>query len=105
MREDEIKRVYSEATFGRGLEYFKEGRVASIIKFKGKLIGEVVGTEKYRTEVNMENLSSKCSCPYGTNCKHGAAMLLQYFNGEYIDGDKIMEKVEDMDREEVKGVI
>jgi uncharacterized Zn finger protein len=105
MREDEIKRVYTEVTFGRGLEYFKEGRVASVIKFKGKLMGEVVGTEKYRTEVNMENLGSKCSCPYGTNCKHGAAMLLQYFNGEYIDGDKIMEKVEDMDREELKGVI
>ncbi len=49
MREDEIKRVYTEVTFGRGLEYFKEGRVASVIKFKGKLIGEVVGTEKYRT--------------------------------------------------------
>lgn len=105
MKENEIKRVYSEATFERGLEYFKEGRVVSVIKFKGKLTGEVVGTEKYRTEVNLSDLGSKCSCPYGTNCKHGAAMLLQYVNGEYIDGDKIMEKVEDMDREELKGVI
>ncbi len=105
MKENEIKQVYSETTFDRGMEYFKEGRVVSVIKFKGKLVGDIVGTDKYRTEVNLDDLGSRCSCPYGTNCKHGAAMLLQYFNGEYIDGDKIMAKVEDLDREELKGVI
>ena len=105
MREDEIKRMYSEAIFERGVEYFKEGRVASVIKFKGKLIGEVVGTEKYRTEVDLSDLGSRCSCPYGANCKHGVAMLLQYSHGEYMDGDEIMKEMEDMDQEELKGVI
>jgi len=105
MKENEIKRVYSETTFERGLEYFKEGRVASVMKFGGKLTGEVMGTDKYRTEVNLENIGSRCSCPYGTNCKHGAAMLLKYINGEYIDGDEIMEKVKTMSSEELKEII
>ncbi len=105
MREDEIKRVYSEAIFERGMEYFEEGRVSGVIKFKGKLIGEVIGTEKYRSEVDLSDLGSRCSCPYGKNCKHGVAMLLQYFNREYVDGDKIIKEMEDMDREELKGVI
>ena len=103
MREDEIKRVYSEAIFERGREYFEERRVVSIIKFKGKLTGEVVGTERYRTEVDISDLSSRCSCPFGTNCKHGAAMLLQYSHREYVDGDEIMKEMENMDREELKG--
>jgi uncharacterized Zn finger protein len=81
--------VYSEAIFERGMEYFEEGRVGGVIKFKSKLIGDVRGTEKYRTEVDLSDLASRCSCPYGTNCKHGVAMLLQYFNREYVDGDKI----------------
>lgn len=105
MRESEIKQVYNEATFERGLLYFKEGRVTSVMKFRGKLIGEVMGTDRYRTEVDLTNLGSGCSCPYGTNCKHGAAMLLQYSNGEYIDGDETMKRVENMNREELKDVI
>ena len=105
MRETEIKRVYSETTFERGLEYFREGRVASVMKFRDKLMGEVIGTDRYGTEVNLDNLGSRCSCPYGTNCKHGAAMLLKYFNGEYIDGDEVMERVENMSSEELKEII
>lgn len=105
MREKDIKQVYGEAVFERGLEYFEEGRVASVMKFRDNLTGETVGTDRYKTEVDLDNLGSRCSCPYGTNCKHGAAVLLQYFNGEYIDGDEVMKKVEGMSREELKGAI
>lgn len=75
---EDIKRVYSETIFERGLDYFVEGRVTDVIKFKNKLTGEVKGSAKYKTEVDLSDLHSRCSCPYGINCKHGAAMLLQY---------------------------
>ncbi|KCZ72366.1 hypothetical protein ANME2D_00793 [Candidatus Methanoperedens nitroreducens] len=104
-KEKEIQRVYSKAIFERGFEYFKEGRVLNAIEFKEKLFGEVVGTVRYRTEVDLDGFESKCSCPYGRNCKHGVALLLQYFNGEYIDGDEIMKRLEGMDKEELGGVI
>ena len=105
MRKSEIKRIYGETIFERGLEYFKEGRVTSVIKFRGKLIGEVVGTDRYKTEVDLDDFGCECSCPYGRNCKHGVAVLLQYFNGEYTDGDEIMEEVEDMSREELMKIV
>ena len=105
MSEKEIRRVYSETIFKRGLSYFNEGRVSNAIKLKGKMFGVVVGTDRYKTEVNLDNFESKCSCPYGRNCKHGVALLLQYFNGDYVDGDEIMKRLEGMGREELVGVI
>ncbi len=105
MTEEQIRQVYSETVFERGLDYFNEGRVSNAIKLKEKMFGDVVGTDMYRTEVNLDSLESKCSCPYGRNCKHGVALLLQYFNGEYVDGDEIMKSLKSMSREELVGVI
>ena len=98
-------RVYGETIFERGRQYFNDGRVTRVIKFKNKLIGEVMGTDLYRVEVNLDNLGCSCSCPYNTNCKHGVAVLLQYNNGDYIDGDGIEKGLESMNREELMGVI
>lgn len=105
MRETDIKRVYGETIFERGMDYFEEERVTSVIKLKNMLIGEVMGSDIYKTQVDMDNLSCECSCPYGTNCKHGVAVLLQYFNEEYNDGDEVMRRLDGMNREELKGVI
>lgn len=98
-------RVYGVTIFERGRQYFNDGRVARVIKFKNNLIGEVMGTDKYRVEVNLDNLGCRCSCPYGTNCKHGAAVLLQYQNGDCVDGDEIKKRLDSMNREELMGVI
>ena len=98
-------RVYGETIFGRGLGYFREGRVTNVIKFRGRLIGEVSGTVGYTTEVDLDDLGCDCSCPYAGNCKHGVAVLLQYSDGGYVDCDEIMERVEEMDRDELMGVV
>lgn len=105
MNESEIIRAYGETIFGRGLGYFREGRVTNMIKFRGRLIGEVSGTVGYTTEVDMDDLRCDCSCPYGGNCKHGVAVLLQYSDGGYVDCDEIMERVEEMDRDELLEVV
>ncbi len=68
----------------RGDSYFKNGCVTNLrITSKG-LLACVSGTHRYITLVTLEGkgiekyLSSDCTCPYGTDCKHAVATLLAY---------------------------
>ena len=54
MVESKIKHVYGVAIFERGSGYFVEGRVLNVVKFRNKLFGEIIGTERYNTEVKRE---------------------------------------------------
>lgn len=105
LKESDIREVYGETIFERGMDYFEDDRVTSVIKLKNKLTGEVEGSDTYRTDVNLNNLQSECSCPYGINCKHGVAVLLQYLEGEYSDADEITNRLDRMSREELRKVI
>lgn len=102
MEESDVRRVYGETIFERGLDYFEEERVTGVIKFNNKIIGDVEGSATYKTEVDLNDLNSRCSCQYGSNCKHGVAVLLQYLEGEYSDGDKIIKKLDGMSREDLR---
>ena len=55
MGENKIKRVYGEGFFDGGKDYFKDGRVLNVVKFGNKLFGEVIGTERYKTEVKLDD--------------------------------------------------
>ena len=105
LKESDIKHVYGETIFYRGQDYFDDDRVTSVIKFKNKLTGEVEGSTTYKTDVDLNDLRSKCSCPYGINCKHGVAVLLKYKKGEYSDTEEITKSLDKMSREELRGVI
>ncbi len=101
MDEFEAARVFGEKTFRLGKDYFEEGRVLSAIKLEDRVIGEVLGTEKYQTQVTVSGLASRCTCPVRVNCKHGAALILQYLNGVYVDGDSIMRELERAEKPEL----
>ena len=105
LKESDIRRVYGETIFYRGQDYFDDDRVTSVIKFKNKLTGEVEGSNTYKTDVDLNDLRSECSCPYGINCKHGVAVLLKYMEGEYSDAEEITKSLDRMSREELRGVI
>jgi hypothetical protein len=105
LKESDIKQVYGETIFYRGQDYFDDDRVTSVIKFKNKLTGEVEGSTTYKTDVDLNDLRSECSCPYGINCKHGVAVLLKYIEGEYSDADEVTKCLDRMSREELRGVI
>lgn len=49
INEKEIEWVYGETIFNRGMRYFEEGRAVSVTKFSGQLIGEIIGTGRYKT--------------------------------------------------------
>ena len=81
----DLKKIYGIKIYERGLDYYENGHVLCVLKIGNKLYGEVLGSGVYEVEVDLENLNSKCSCPYGINCKHGVAVILGYKNGNYVD--------------------
>ncbi|AEF96353.1 SWIM zinc finger family protein [Methanotorris igneus] len=98
---EEIIQKYGYIIYNRGVEYYKDKRVQQVLKFKNKLYGKVMGSFVYDVVVDLKSLESKCSCPYGHNCKHGVATILCYMNNEYVDVDKIVDKLKCVDKEKL----
>jgi len=67
---------------GRGRRYQYEGRVEDLaLTDTGSLIASVLGSEQYEVQIRMDEdgiLESHCTCPYGFDCKHGVATVLEY---------------------------
>ena len=78
-----IERLAGARTFGRGKEYFGEGRVQSLAITGNSIIARVGGTDIYevRLRVDGARLAFECSCPMGDNgvfCKHCVAAALEW---------------------------
>jgi uncharacterized Zn finger protein len=59
----------------------------------GGLLAWVDGTNRYATQVNIDEdglPASICTCPYGYDCKHGVAVVLEYL--EHIKKDRRVPK-------------
>jgi len=94
LTKDQIEHAFGTETFRRGEEYFHNGRVLEAIKFRAIVYGEVLGTSRYKTKVDLVNgVSSECSCPVGYDCKHGVALALYYLKGHCADGDKALQEI------------
>jgi superfamily II DNA or RNA helicase len=82
---NDIEKSFNTTILSRGSQYFRTRQVldAWYDEF-GDLIGRVRGTRPLPYEVNISfeprrnytKLTSDCSCPYGDQCKHGAAVAL-----------------------------
>jgi len=67
----------------RGQGYQRSRRVKELAQTQtGALVAWVHGGRKYATEVDFEDgeLISVCTCPYGNNCKHAVAVVLEYLD-------------------------
>ncbi len=66
----------------RGKNYQRQGRVRDLaVTRDGGLVAWVDGTERYATRVVMDERGlpvSDCTCPYGPDCKHGVAVVVDY---------------------------
>ena len=87
--DDDIRRVMSHRAFEAGLEYQMDGRVHDLrTKSDGTTIqARVKGSGRATYEQTILLVrgpkgrllpSGSCSCPVGFNCKHVAAVLLEY---------------------------
>ncbi len=65
----------------RGRTYQRNSSVSDLgITSEGILIAYVLGSARYVTQVAIQDgdLTSECTCPYWTNCKHAVAVVLEY---------------------------
>ncbi len=65
----------------RGRTYQRNNSVSDLgITPEGTLIAYVLGSTRYVTQVAIQDgdLTSKCTCPYWTTCKHAVAVVLEY---------------------------
>jgi len=90
--ESQLRDLCTEQSFQRGLMYFEEGRVKIREASSSRISATVVGTDDYLVEIDLDDLSANCSCPYDLEgyCKHIVAVFLAI--------DKEPEKVEGMRR-------
>ena len=108
--EDEIRSAFGEKTFSRGQTYFENGYVERGVKKGDNLIGTVLGSAPHPYKVKMQmkdNIYSRCTCPVGEMCKHGAALLLQWINKKdlFVDCDCILVSLREKSKEELIKII
>ncbi|MGG1514047.1 SWIM zinc finger family protein [Paenibacillus oryzisoli] len=74
-------RSYFDSTISsRGWKYYKEGRVRDLSTEGASLVKAMVAGSSswYRVTLDMQSFQrSTCSCPYGLDCKHMAAVLFE----------------------------
>jgi uncharacterized Zn finger protein len=84
---DLILRLAGERYFQRGLNYFRQGRVAEMEEFGDCIEAIVEGTEEYVVKLAAKSagLEHDCNCPLGLDdafCKHCVAVALQWLEGQ-----------------------
>ncbi len=67
--------LFDEKRLRDGYEYYKSGAVYNVIKRDNSIKALVKGRLLYRISFNQKTKEMTCSCPYGLNCKHLAALL------------------------------
>nr|HRQ83311.1 SWIM zinc finger family protein [Azospirillaceae bacterium] len=95
--EFQLQPFFDEATWKRGEDYQRRGRVFDLEmeddEIGTALTAEVQGTAGARYRVNVAliavggeiNLFSECDCPVGALCKHAVAALLQALRRGWFD--------------------
>jgi len=77
---EQIRKLCTESSFERGIEYFRQGSVRDLEQFGNRITATVAGTSDYEVTICMdkEGVESSCTCPYdwGGYCKHIVATLL-----------------------------
>ncbi len=78
-----IRAWAGETIFKRGQDYQFRGRVRELAATSsGGLVAWVQGNARYATSITLgkDDLTSRCTCPYGGTCKHAVAVALAYLD-------------------------
>ncbi len=84
-----LRNFFTSRIFSRGVEYYNGNCVESLKVFpakdekKIKIMGEVAGSDYYNANMSFDLKNNKfsgmdCDCPYDDNCKHLAALGLEF---------------------------
>jgi uncharacterized Zn finger protein len=81
------------------------------VKIGDILYSQVIGSSfkpyEVRAFINDTETSTKCTCPVGFMCKHGAALLLKWVNepSSFVDADKFLLSLEKTSKSEIISII
>ncbi|MFZ2455937.1 MAG: SWIM zinc finger family protein [Candidatus Altiarchaeia archaeon] len=100
-----LEEIFEPEIIRRGVEYYREGRVKYAVKDGDVLNAIVEGSYDYSVKIDLAKRDADCNCPYDAPCKHAVAVLTAYENGEYADGAKIREALENTDKKELAGMV
>ncbi len=101
---DDLDEWAGSRSVTRGKSYQRQGRVQQLCVSKvGVLLAWVQGNKRYATSVLLDmtkrkrssRILSECSCPVGSACKHGVAVVVEYLNS--IEDNNEVEIAEDDD--------
>jgi hypothetical protein len=89
---NQIRELCTEQSFQKGMRYFEEGRVKITWASPSLIVATVIGTDNYRVEIDLDDFSAVCSCPYDLEgyCKHIVAAFLAIDN-EQENVDNMMD--------------
>jgi uncharacterized Zn finger protein len=96
---DDLQEWAGSRVLSRGQSYQRSHRVKELAQTQTEsLVAWVQGGQRYATEVDFEEgeLISICTCPYGNNCKHAVAVVLEYL--EHVKKNKKVPQVSRKDK-------
>jgi len=77
---EDIRRLCTESSFERGMDYFRQGYVGNLEQFGNTITANIAGTSDYKVTIHIdeEDIEAACTCPYdwGGYCKHIVATLI-----------------------------
>lgn len=85
LTDDYLRAAAGDAVYKRGVSYHKSGQVEDLIETNGRIVADVLGTERYEViiEIIGGRLETSCTCPYADDwplCKHGVAVALTWMS-------------------------
>ena len=91
---DDLREWAGSKIVSRGQSYQRQKLVSKLaVLNNGGLLAWVDGTHRYATQVTIDGdglPESICTCPYGCDCKHGVAVVLEYL--EQIKKNNVVPK-------------
>jgi hypothetical protein len=105
LKEEDIRRLFEEKVFERGIKYFEQGRIVRPFVYRDSIMAECQGTlpEEYYIRVDLRdgNFVASCTCPYAFGyCKHIAAVMYGWLKkpGMFKDLGKSEDLLKKMDK-------
>jgi uncharacterized Zn finger protein len=111
LTENIIQDIFGDTTFFKGLDYYNHGYVSNTVKIGDILFSQVIGGSakpyEVRAFINDAETSTKCTCPVGYMCKHGAALFLKWIlePSSFVDADRFLLSLERMSKGEIISIM
>ncbi|MCY9692539.1 SWIM zinc finger family protein [Paenibacillus alginolyticus] len=89
---ERIRSYFDKTILKRGWNYYNEGAVSEVSTEGTAVIkARVSGSSTYKVNIDLKAFTrSSCSCPYGSYCKHMAAVLFEVAEQEGFDPEELL---------------